>query len=325
MRSDFDLQHAVRVTPRPRSRTTPTRWARQVNTGVAVEFDFEFQDPTEFVGAITHRSWGRLRNYNVTCQRHVVHRRPTGPRGEPFFLLSLQVTGRKRISQAGRSATLSAGMYAVYDSERPVTLEVADDYRSVNLCLNKKSIGPADRALLTELVASPIDVNQGLAPVVWSTVAAMSALTPHSRDGSIVAANVLDMATSMLRRHAGTGSEELGPLHLRRLDRAKGFIEQHLAEPDLRLEDVAAALFLSTRHLNTLFRQEGHTPGHWIRNRRLDRCRADLSDPAMVDTPVAAIARRWGFESPSHFGAVFKAATGLTPAEYRAGTVRAPG
>jgi AraC-like DNA-binding protein len=55
----------------------------------------------------------------------------------------------------------------------------------------------------------------------------------------------------------------------------------------------------------------------WIRHRRVEECRRDLADPRLRELPVAAVGARWGFATPSHFGAVFKAGTGTSPGEYR--------
>ncbi len=59
------------------------------------------------------------------------------------------------------------------------------------------------------------------------------------------------------------------------------------------------------------------TVAEWIRSRRLERCRRDLADPALDAEPVYAIAARWGLTSAAHFRPVFRAAYGLTPADYR--------
>jgi AraC-like DNA-binding protein len=55
----------------------------------------------------------------------------------------------------------------------------------------------------------------------------------------------------------------------------------------------------------------------WIRQRRLERCRQDLLDPALADWSVAAIAARWGLTNAGHFSHMFRVAYGLPPAEYR--------
>ena len=65
------------------------------------------------------------------------------------------------------------------------------------------------------------------------------------------------------------------------------------------------------------FHDEGLTVAGWIRRRRLEQCRRDLTDPALDARPVAAIAARWGFSSAADFSRSFRAAHGVPPAEYR--------
>ena len=47
---------------------------------------------------------------------------------------------------------------------------------------------------------------------------------------------------------------------------------------------------------------------------RLDEARRRLENP---QEPIAEIARRTGFSSPAYLSSVFRAATGLTPRDYR--------
>ncbi|MBO0832730.1 MAG: helix-turn-helix domain-containing protein [Actinobacteria bacterium] len=49
----------------------------------------------------------------------------------------------------------------------------------------------------------------------------------------------------------------------------------------------------------------------------MERCRRDLSDPALTERPVAAVAARWGFTSAADFSRAFRAAHGMPPGEYR--------
>jgi transcriptional regulator GlxA family with amidase domain len=95
------------------------------------------------------------------------------------------------------------------------------------------------------------------------------------------------------------------------------FIEARLGDVRLSNREIAAAHHISLRLLHRLFQEQGTSPGRWIRERRLERCRRDLLDPARSELPASTIAWSWGFASPAHFSRVFRAAYGHPPGEYR--------
>jgi AraC-like DNA-binding protein len=80
---------------------------------------------------------------------------------------------------------------------------------------------------------------------------------------------------------------------------------------------IAAAHYISLRALYTLFETQQTSVAGWIRERRLERCRRDLADPALRERSVSAIAARRGLTDPAHFSRAFRAAYGLPPTEYR--------
>jgi AraC-like DNA-binding protein len=97
----------------------------------------------------------------------------------------------------------------------------------------------------------------------------------------------------------------------------RAFIEARLPAPDLSPATVAAAHHISVRYLHRLFDDETHSVAGWIRQRRLERCRANLLDPSLAGRSVAGIAARWGFTNAAHFSRLFRDAYGLPPGEYR--------
>jgi AraC-like DNA-binding protein len=101
------------------------------------------------------------------------------------------------------------------------------------------------------------------------------------------------------------------------LARVQTFIDERLGDARLSNREIAEAHHISLRLLYRLFEERGTSPGRWIRERRLERCRRDLLDPARRDLPASAIAWSWGFASPAHFSRVFRAAYGHPPSEYR--------
>jgi AraC-like DNA-binding protein len=124
------------------------------------------------------------------------------------------------------------------------------------------------------------------------------------QDMSMQDATIQDVATHDMRRGA-------------LVRRIRAFIDSHLGDPELTPAAVAAAHHISLRYLHKLFEPERHGVAGLIRQRRLERCRHDLLDPAQVDRPVAGIAARWGFSSAAHFSRVFREAYGLPPAAFR--------
>jgi AraC-like DNA-binding protein len=95
------------------------------------------------------------------------------------------------------------------------------------------------------------------------------------------------------------------------------FIDRRLADPRLAPRTIAATHHISLRQLQKLFEEQGTSVGRWIRQRRLERCRRDLLDPALADVPASAIAFGWGFADAAHFTRAFRQAYGHPPAEYR--------
>jgi AraC-like DNA-binding protein len=101
------------------------------------------------------------------------------------------------------------------------------------------------------------------------------------------------------------------------LARIETFIEAHLAESPLGPVEVAAAVGISVRHAHRLFAKKGCTIGDWIRQRRLERCRADLAAPRLRERTITDIAFGWGFSESAHFSRTFKQQFGVCPRTFR--------
>lgn len=101
------------------------------------------------------------------------------------------------------------------------------------------------------------------------------------------------------------------------LHRARQAIESLLAEPDLRLGQVAEAAGVSPRYLQKLFAAAGESFTRYVRQRRLERCRLDMLSPRYAESSISSIAFRWGFNGSAHFSRAFRQQYGVSPREYR--------
>lgn len=95
---------------------------------------------------------------------------------------------------------------------------------------------------------------------------------------------------------------------------ARDFIERHLAEP-ITVHDIADAAGVSVRTLQSQFSDDLEcTVTGFVRDRRLERVRADLADAAPGSgANVTEIASRWGFTHLGRFAATYRARFGESP------------
>ncbi|WP_433515327.1 helix-turn-helix transcriptional regulator [Nonomuraea sp. CA-143628] len=96
------------------------------------------------------------------------------------------------------------------------------------------------------------------------------------------------------------------------------FILDNFASPDLSLGDLARTLGASPSSLSRRFRDvRGVTPIQYLRGVRLRKARELLSG---TDFTLQTIAEQCGYRSAFYLSRVFKAGTGQSPSEYRAGS-----
>jgi len=101
-----------------------------------------------------------------------------------------------------------------------------------------------------------------------------------------------------------------------RVKEAVEYIESHLSEP-LTMEDIAAHVDMSIRSVRQGFRQEMDvSPMSYVRDRRLDHARAELSDAIPSDgVSVTDVAMKWGFTHLSNFSALYRRRFGELPSQ----------
>lgn len=104
--------------------------------------------------------------------------------------------------------------------------------------------------------------------------------------------------------------------HLQRLCQT---IETLLPDPDLSLRRVANEEGVSPRYVQKLFASANETFSHYLRTRRLERCRIDLASPQHGRLSISEICYRWGFNGSAHFSRAFREQYGLSPRQFRQG------
>jgi AraC-like DNA-binding protein len=314
--------------------------ARRVNTVVAdtfaefrlavsqsfVPLDTRCDRPDPFSGRIRSIGVDDVHVAEVTAAGHVVERTPEliAQGDRQYFKLNLQLAGFGLLIQDGREAVLEPGNVAVYDTNRPYTLVFDEHFRTMVMMFPKHLIDLPPE-VVGELTAVTISSGSGsgvgglIMPFLSRLADDLGVLAAPG--GARLAHSALDLVTTMVASELDTNVSRRDP-HKELVQRIHSFIDDNLASSDLGPARIAAAHFISTRHLHGIFQEQGTTVSTWIRCRRLERCRRDLINLTDAGQPVAAIAARWGFVDAAHFSRVFKAAYNESPSEVRSSALR---
>lgn len=256
----------------------------------------------------------------IAAHPHLVERTPEtiSRGGSGYYKVSLMLSGSSILVQDGREVVIGPGDLSVYDTSRPYSLMFGEPFRNLIMMFPKDRLSlPAP--FTEQLTAVSLGrEHPDLAPLVAAYLsrfpAQLAPLAPPVR--AKLAHTGLDLVSTLFSCILDAAPEQRDP-HRLLLRTISGYIDHHLASPGLSPGSIAAAHFISTRHLHALFREQNSTVSTWIRERRLERCRADLLDPVLATRTIAAIAAGWGFSDAPHFSRVFRAAYGVSPSELR--------
>ncbi|MEF9887251.1 helix-turn-helix domain-containing protein [Streptomyces sp. P9-A4] len=268
--------------------------------------------------------FGALSGCHISGEQRVrVMPRPSPAAPRSGHLLGFLVSGRGALEQDGRRANLAPGEFVLYTGARPFQLELDAAHRYFVLSLDPGTAGLLSAADLSTPRALTANAELPRSPSGRVLAAVIGELASRDRGFGPLASremgeHVSGILRTLLRETAAAGTATAGGPGgaTRTLERILAYIDDRLAE-DLSPGAVAAAHHISVRQLHVLFRESGVTVGDHVRQRRLERIRRDLVDPALAHLPAYALAARWGFGEASHFSRVFRAEFGLSPRAVR--------
>jgi AraC-like DNA-binding protein len=295
-------------------------WTRLVSKWfVPLEVTSHHRDT--FHGRVRTRTIGDVFISEITATEHQVERTPLliAHDDKPYFKVSLQLDGASILMQDNREAVLAPGDIAVYDTNKPYTLVFDGDFRSL-VVMFPHSLLDLPAETISQLTATRISGEDGLAKLVGPFLSQlahnMDTLSGHS--ATRLMHNTVDLVATVL--HSQLDADAMDRVHSHRsqlLADVHAYIDEHLGDPGLSPSEIAAAAFISTRHLHGIFKEQGVTVSAWIRSRRLELCRRDFMDPLLAHKPVSSIAARRGFADASHFSRLFRATFGQAPSGFR--------
>ncbi len=277
-------------------------------------------DLRSFNGSIARTAAGDITLAEVYSEAQLVrHSRSHVARTRSaMFFLHLMLEGESINRQDGREAHLKAGDFTLCDSTRHYEIQFPAANRMLVLGIPDAKIR-RHIACPESLVAVPMTSSNGVSGLLSRFIRNFwTECTQELEDAAaarvtLAILNLLGATYADLPR-AQAGRSSLAIAHRIRII---NFIEAHLSDPDLTPTRVAEACKMTPRYLHHLFSEEEETVSRCILRRRLEACAQALLSRAQRGRTVTSIAFDYGFNSPTHFGRVFRAKYEMTPRDYR--------
>ncbi len=263
----------------------------------------------------------------------------TSPLGMEFALVSgspQEISGRNPNQPAAVwLVVLLHGEASLWDGERTVALQVGDIVygpTGMNAALRLTSrfrllFITAPRVALDHRLIAPLSLRVARLPSanglghVFSGLLRATADTLEALTSEQLRPVELALTEFLVASLAAEGSPAAlggaGAARAAHLHRICQTIETLLADPNLTLGRVADTDGVSPRYLQKLFASAGQSFSGYLRARRLERCRLDLTSPMCAGLSISEICFRWGFNGSAHFSRAFKDQYGVSPREYR--------
>jgi AraC-like DNA-binding protein len=236
-----------------------------------------------------------------------------------LFYLGLQLDGRGSLTQRSsdgteRAVELTPGRMVVYARNRSFRLSLTGPYHYLVLELAPSELGLDEHRLRQAAANEELGSTPSaclLAGLLGELPDQLPRLSAPSR------LETADVVTTLLA--GGLRSLcDASPVTDRLYDEVLHWIEEHLSDPDLDPDAIAAAHHISTRYLHKVFSRHDVTVAGYVRARRLELVRRDLADPAKAGESVSSVARRQGIVDPSYLSKAFRGRFRVSPREYRA-------
>jgi AraC-like DNA-binding protein len=312
--------------------TTPSAasaaWRDAVcDTFVRLECELEKRSP--FHGLLEAGALGDLHVARVKSSPQVVNRTRdlADQASDAFILLSIQTRGKTLIQQGKNETMLTPGCIAFYDTARPYTLSLPNDFDQIVLHLprdlvEKSSPGGLDH-MAEKLNASNPFAQAILALAPQLLRIATAAPTVLAQRTAAAAVELISLALASLAdgKEAPGVSHDSVVLTSASADsilwRARDTISKHIADTNLTPAALAAQMKMSLRRLQEVFQAQGTTPSDCIWEMRLEYARNLLAAQQNQKDSITTLAYRAGFSDTAHFSRRFKQQFGMSPKEYR--------
>ena len=234
------------------------------------------------------------------------------------LLLSIQIKGTTTLNQDGRTAILTPGEFALYDTQRNYHLSLTGDNEQLVLKIPRSNLTNqlGDTSLFTAQLMSSKNPISKCALGYILTLPTLSE-TLEKQKAELISNQTIDLISNAISHECPQTNQTLSHSKFATLMRLKSVIETHLSNPEFKPTEAAARVGITLRYANKLLSSENTSLEKYIYAQRLNRSRETLNNPNYKSHTISEIAHLNGFTSSSHFTRRFKETYEITPKAYR--------
>jgi len=272
--------------------------------------------PDHFWARIASHSFGTMRFAAFDSSAHEIVRTREHLAAAPAdnYLVSLQRRGRCHITEGGEEFVLEPGEIAVVDGQSQFRVAFPQPVSRI-VSVIPKHLLDTRAPWLRETKNRKISAGSRFAAIAREHLIQLADGEEDlvESEASVLCDNLCNLLALSFARGASVGARQPELQHAALL----AFCRRNLGNPELSPPMVAARFGISVRTVHLRFERLGRSFGRWVLDNRLERCAAELRDPAEHGTSISEIAFRCGFNDLSHFNKVFRARFNRTPREWR--------
>jgi len=233
---------------------------------------------------------------------------------KPMLKFLFQEEGMATVHQGERSNEIHAGQWCALRKDMPFIIEAPAHSRQLAVTVSCDVLPGLRRGI--DWWRQPRSFVRGAGQILHASASAaiLNGADLRREDRTLLGHQLTALLEMTVRVDTALPVPDL------RVDRRRAildYIDRNLADADLGVARIARAFGFSRRTIHKLFEGEALTVARLIWERRLERCRDEMADPAMAGRSITEIAHHWAFSDSQHFSRAFKQRFGLTPREYR--------
>lgn len=237
------------------------------------------------------------------------------PSGYPFYHWIQTAEGKGIIGFEGKRITIPANSGVLLTPDVPHTYEaLTEQWGTLYLTFGGH---------LADQVLSSLDLNRSMY-FQWEKNTPFAALLMGQIQKANLGSDIFGLNASaaiyyflmMLQKYGRLQENTAVSRNLEKLHPLISWMEAHVSQPDISLDQMADRLGVSARHLTVLFRKTFDLPPYaYFLQLRIRKAKTLLMEHQQVS--VKEVAEKVGFRSVSHFVATFRKIVGISPKKFR--------